>query len=103
MFIIKTLVANDIESELEYIGFDIAYRKKAAEKFSYTTFKIFEDKENLEIIPSVCEFGYYTFATIINNGDSIGSVIILSLDSPMLEQEEKLSSILANILSNYFI
>jgi len=60
-------------------------------------------KENLEIIPSVCEFGYYTFATIINNGDSIGSVIILSLDSPMLEQEEKLGSILANILSNYFI
>ena len=60
-------------------------------------------KENLEIIPSVCEFGYYTFATIINNGDSIGSVIILSLDSPMLEQEEKLGSILANILSNYFV
>jgi stage V sporulation protein T len=60
-------------------------------------------KENIEIIPSVCEYGYYTFATIINNGDSIGSVIILSLDSPMLEQEEKLASILANILSNYFV
>lgn len=60
-------------------------------------------KDNLEIIPSVCEFGYYTFATIINNGDSIGAVIILSLDSPMLEQEEKLGSILADILSNYFI
>ena len=49
------------------------------------------------------EFGYYTIATIINNGDAIGSVIILSLDTPMLEQEEKLGSILANILSNYFV
>jgi AbrB family transcriptional regulator (stage V sporulation protein T) len=60
-------------------------------------------KKNIEIIPGVSEFGYYTVATIINNGDSIGSVIILSLDTPMLEQEEKLGAILANILSNYFL
>ena len=59
-------------------------------------------KKNIEISPGMSEFGYYTMATIINNGDSIGSVIILSLDTPMLEQEEKLGSILANILSNYF-
>ena len=31
------------------------------------------------------------------------AVIILSLDKPMLEQEEKLGAILANILSNYFV
>lgn len=60
-------------------------------------------KKNIEISPGCQEFGYYTVATIINNGDSIGSVIILSSDSPMLEQEEKLGSILANILSNYFV
>lgn len=60
-------------------------------------------KSNIEICPGISEYGYYTFATIINNGDTIGSVIILSLDSPMLEQEEKLGLILANILSNYFI
>lgn len=60
-------------------------------------------KKNIEISPGISEFGYYTVATIINNGDSIGSVIILSLDTPMLEQEEKLGSILANILSNYFM
>ena len=60
-------------------------------------------KNSIEISPDLSEFGYYTFATIINNGDSIGSVIILSMDSPMLEQEEKLGSILANILSNYFL
>ena len=59
-------------------------------------------KKNIEISSGMSEFGYYTVATIINNGDSIGSVIILSLDTPMLEQEEKLGSILANILSNYF-
>ena len=60
-------------------------------------------KKNIEISPGMSEFGYYTVSTIINNGDSIGAVIILSLDKPMLEQEEKLGAILANILSNYFV
>ena len=59
-------------------------------------------KKNIELSPGMSEFGYYTVSTIINNGDSIGSVIILSLETPMLEQEEKLGFILANILSNYF-
>ena len=40
-FILKELVVNDIESELEKIGFDIAYREKASEKYLYKTFKIF--------------------------------------------------------------
>ncbi len=60
-------------------------------------------KSSIEISPGLSEYGYYALATIINNGDSIGSVIILSLDTPMLEQEEKLAMILANMLSNYFI
>ena len=60
-------------------------------------------KKEIEISPGLSEFGYYTVATIINNGDSIGCVIILSLDTPMLEQEEKLGMILANMLSNYFV
>lgn len=60
-------------------------------------------KSSIEITPGLTEYGYYTVATIINNGDSIGSVIILSLDTPMLEQEEKLAMILANMLSNYFV
>ena len=59
-------------------------------------------KTEIEISPNLTETCYYAFSTIINNGDSLGSVIILSLDSPMLEQEEKLAKILANILSNYF-
>ena len=60
-------------------------------------------KNNIEISPGLIENGYYTVATIINNGDSIGLVLILSLDTPMLEQEEKLAMILANMLSNYFV
>ena len=59
-------------------------------------------KKEIEISPGLKEFGYYTMSTIINNGDSIGAVIILSLDTPMLEQEEKLGMILAKMLSNYF-
>lgn len=41
-FILKELVTKDIESELEKIGFDIAYRTKAKDKFLYKTFKIFD-------------------------------------------------------------
>lgn len=41
-FVIKTLVSNNIESELEKIGFDISYRAKAADKFRYKTFKIYD-------------------------------------------------------------
>ena len=60
-------------------------------------------KSDIEISPGMNECGYYAISTINHNGDSIGMVIILSTDTPMLEQEEKLALILANILSNYFI
>ncbi len=40
-FVLKELVTQNIESELEKIGFDIAYRNKASDKFRYKTFKIF--------------------------------------------------------------
>lgn len=40
-FVVKTIVANDIEAELEKVGFDIAYRAKAADKYRYKTLKIF--------------------------------------------------------------
>ena len=41
-FVVKTIVANDIEAELEKVGFDIAYRAKASEKYCYKTLKIFD-------------------------------------------------------------
>ena len=41
-FTIKSLATEKIESELEKIGFDIAYRTQASDKFRYKTFKIFD-------------------------------------------------------------
>lgn len=41
-FVIKELVTKDIESELEKIGFDIAYRAKASDKYIYKTLKVFD-------------------------------------------------------------
>lgn len=41
-FVLKELITLEIESELERIGFDIAYRAKASDKFKYKTFKIFD-------------------------------------------------------------
>ena len=41
-FILKNLVTENIESELEKIGFDIAYRAKASDKYRYKTLKIFD-------------------------------------------------------------
>lgn len=41
-FIVRNLLTTDIETELEKIGFDIAYRNKASEKYLYKTFKIFD-------------------------------------------------------------
>ena len=41
-FVIKTLVLEDIESELGKIGFDNAYRVKASDKYRYKTLKIFD-------------------------------------------------------------
>ena len=41
-FVIKSLVTENIESELEKIGFDIAYRAKASDKYKFKTLKIFD-------------------------------------------------------------
>jgi len=41
-FVLKVLTTSNIESELEKVGFDIAYRTKASDKFRYKTFKIFD-------------------------------------------------------------
>ena len=41
-FIIKPIVTENIEAELEKVGFDPAYRFKASDKFRYKTFKIYD-------------------------------------------------------------
>ena len=55
---------------------------------------IIEDEEDV---------GYYTFASIVNNGDAIGSVILISLDTPLSDTEDKLAIVLSNLLSKQFI
>ena len=47
--------------------------------------------------------GYYTFTSIVDNGDAIGSVIIISLDTPITDVEDKMGIILSKLLSKQFI
>ena len=54
-------------------------------------------------VEDVNDFGYYSFSSIVCNGDTIGSVIIISIESPILESEEKLAVILSKLLSDKFV
>ena len=60
-------------------------------------------KKGFEIIKGVEEFGYYAFSSIVSNSDTLGSVIIVSTEIPILDSEEKMVSILANLLGNSFV
>jgi len=60
-------------------------------------------KKTFEIIEDENEFGYYSFASIVNNGDAIGGVYIVSTDIPIMEADEKMATILANLLSKNFV
>ncbi len=57
-------------------------------------FKVIDDEE---------ENGYYSFASIVNNGDAIGSVILISTDTPITDVEDKMIVILSHLLSQKFI
>ena len=60
-------------------------------------------KKLFSFVDGIEELGYYSFSSIINDSDSIGSVIIFSVDTPLLESEEKLSIILSKLLAGNFI
>ena len=60
-------------------------------------------KKTFSFVENVEDFGYYSFSSIVYNGDTIGSVIIISTENPILESEEKLSGILAKLLSGKFV
>ena len=49
------------------------------------------------------ELGYYSFSSIVSDSDTIGSVIIISIDAPILESDEKLAVILSKLLSGKFL
>ena len=62
-----------------------------------------KQKREFKIIRDEEEVGYYTFSSIVNNGDAIGSVILISLDTPLSDTEDKLAIVLSNLLSKQFI
>lgn len=59
-------------------------------------------KKNFKIIDSEEEFGYFSFSSIVSNGDLLGSVIIISTINPILEVEEKMAVVLSKLLSTSF-
>lgn len=60
-------------------------------------------KKLFSFVDGIEELGYYSFSSIINDSDTIGSVIIFSVDTPLLDSEEKLSIILSKLLAGNFI
>ncbi len=62
-----------------------------------------KQKKPFSIIKNEEENGYYSFSSIVDNGDAIGSVIIISTDVPITDVEDKMGIILAKLLSKQFI
>ena len=60
-------------------------------------------KKIFSFVDGIEDLGYYSFSSIINDGDAIGSVIIISLEKPIVESEEKMAVILAKLLSGNFL
>ena len=60
-------------------------------------------KKSFSFVKDIEEFGYYSFSSIVNNGDAIGGVIIISNEVPIIESEEKMAVILSKLLSKNFI
>ena len=59
-----------------------------------------KQKKEFSIVKEEEENGYYTFASIVNNGDAIGSVVLISTDVPITDVEDKMCIILSKLLSN---
>ena len=60
-------------------------------------------KKLFSFVEGVEELGYYSFSSIVSDSDTIGCVIILSVDAPILESDEKLAVILSKLLSGKFL
>ena len=61
-----------------------------------------KQKKSFQIVKEEEDVGYYTFSSIVDNGDAIGSVIIISTDTPITEIEDKMCIILSKLLSKQF-
>ena len=85
----------------KYLGKNInEFTERSIERRDYFSEK---QKKEFKIIEDEEDVGYYTFASIVNNGDAIGSVILVSLDTPLSDTEDKLAIVLSNLLSKQFI
>jgi len=60
-------------------------------------------KKSVNFIEDISEVCYFSFSSIVNNGDAIGSVIIVSTEIPITDAEEKMAVILSKILSKHFV
>lgn len=60
-------------------------------------------KKEFNFVEQQTDSGYYSFSSIVNNGDAIGAVIILSTEYQLSEIDEKIAVILAKILSKHFV
>ena len=60
-------------------------------------------KKLFSFVEGIEELGYYSFSSIVSDSDTIGSVIIFSVDAPILESDEKLAIILSKLLSGKFL
>lgn len=62
-----------------------------------------KQKKSFQIINGEEEVGYYTFSSIVDNGDAIGSVILISTDVPISDVEDKMCIVLSKLLSKQFV
>ena len=62
-----------------------------------------KQKKSFQIINDEEEVGYYTFYSIVDNGDAIGSVILISTDVPISDVEDKMCIVLSKLLSKQFV
>lgn len=60
-------------------------------------------KKGLEIVPGVLEDCYYAFSSIYNSNDTLGGVLIVDSSVPIMDYEEKVASVLSNLLSSSFV
>ena len=60
-------------------------------------------KKTFSFVEGIEDSGYYSFSSIVNNGDTLGAVIIISVSRPISDSEEKLAPILSSLLSNKFL
>ena len=61
-----------------------------------------KQKREFQIINDESEVGYYTFSSIVDNGDAIGSVVLISTDTPITDIEDNMCINLSKLLSKQY-